>query len=69
MSDNGWPPHGLRYYFIAFTLLLVASIVAFFVLDRPAWATVTVGALTGGFIFDATIDWFKYRRARQNNTD
>ncbi|GLZ39236.1 hypothetical protein [Actinokineospora sp. NBRC 105648] len=64
MTDDGWAPHGLRYYVVVFAILTTASLLVIFVLERATWAMAGLGAVTGGFIFDAMMDWSKHRKAK-----
>ncbi|MEU3628856.1 hypothetical protein BS329_41640 [Amycolatopsis coloradensis] len=69
MIDNGWTPHGLRYYVIVFSALLVALVMAIFVFDRATWVLPLLGVLTGGFLVDAVVDRYKHRRNKDNESD
>ncbi|MBP2336464.1 hypothetical protein [Saccharothrix coeruleofusca] len=43
---------------------MVVNIIAFIFSDQASRATVLAGALLGGFLVDAVVDWAKYRRTK-----
>jgi hypothetical protein len=60
-KPNHEPHRGKRYYYVLVPVLLAIIAAGIIFIDQAPWLLVISGALLGGVIVDAIVDWGKHR--------